>query len=62
MNVPRPPAGAVAEPDPDEPVQRWEVTGCLNCGRTIWRPIRRNLVRDWRHVSGYEHCRDGWRP
>lgn len=62
MNAPKPPPDAVAEPDPDEPVQRWEVTGCKNCGRTIWRPIRRTSTRDWRHVSGYEQCRDGWRP
>jgi hypothetical protein len=60
VNAPRP--DTVAEPDPEEPVQRWEVTGCANCGRTIWRPIRRAAIVDWRHVSGYESCRDGWRP
>lgn len=46
---------AVAEPDPEEPVQRWEVTGCVNCRETIWRPAR-STDRPWRHLDGQREC------
>lgn len=41
------------EPDPDEPITRWEVTGCKRCARLLVRPLRRagRGADGWRHVS-----------
>lgn len=62
MNGPRiPREETTAEPDPDDVIVRWEVTGCRWCKKVIVRPVRTGNVTDWRHTNGYEDCRAGWR-
>lgn len=46
MNAPA--QGHEPEPDPEEPIQRWEVAVCVVCARTIWRRVRRT-PGPWRH-------------
>lgn len=53
MNAPRRPGdGHEPTPDPDEPIVRWEVTGCV-CGLVIARPVRggNRAGAGWRHVT-----------
>lgn len=52
MNAPTPPDEHDPEPDPDEPVQRWQVAACVRCGRTIWRRARRSREGGWQHLYG----------
>jgi hypothetical protein len=54
VNAHREPVGEhEPEPDPEEPVTRWEITACV-CGGLLYRPARRGArltPEGWRHVS-----------
>jgi hypothetical protein len=54
----RPRRGDVGQPDPEEPVFLWQVVGCGNCGRTLWRVARKVDPPAWRHLwSSQRECR-----
>lgn len=65
MNAPRQPVGDHdAEPDPEELVSRWEVTGCAHCGGLIYRAHRRrpSSPGGWRHVPADEDRAEDGQP
>lgn len=65
MNAPQQPGDHDPEPDPEELVSRWEVTGCTHCRGLIYRSVRRRPSSPdggWRHVPLDELRTEGWRP